>query len=160
MRLPRSVKNMITSSENVTQFNRFNVSFSSTFSLSGLPCLLEFDPPTETDGPLGAMAMALAFIRLGKRVTIMTDEANEAVVLAAGAALGATTSPPLVNVEEKRSPRASPGKLLPFYFSRDLTCLVVVYILFNDAFSHFHGYVNYRSTYNFVKFNSGVISTC
>ena len=79
---------------------------------SGLPCLLDFDPPTETDGPLGAMAMALAFIRLGKRVTVMTDEANEAVVLAAGAALGATTTPPLINSEEKpRSPRASPGKL-------------------------------------------------
>lgn len=56
------------------------------------------------------MAMALAFIRLGKRVTVLTDEANEAVVLAAGAALGATTTPPLINTQEKpRSPRASPG---------------------------------------------------
>jgi hypothetical protein len=57
--------------------------------ITGFPCMMEHTPPTETDGPLGAMAIALALIRLGKRVVVATDEVNEQVLLAAAAALGA-----------------------------------------------------------------------
>ena len=58
--------------------------------ITGFPCMMEHTPPTETDGPLGAMAIALALIRLGKKVVVATDEVNEQVLLAAAAALGAT----------------------------------------------------------------------
>jgi NAD(P)-dependent dehydrogenase (short-subunit alcohol dehydrogenase family) len=38
------------------------------------------------------MAIALALIRLGKKVVVATDEVNESVLLAAAAALGATST--------------------------------------------------------------------
>lgn len=50
--------------------------------LTGYPCCLH-DPPTETDGPLGAIAMARAISALGIRTVILTDECNEAPVSAA-----------------------------------------------------------------------------
>jgi hypothetical protein len=56
--------------------------------LSGFPCMLKFTPPTETDGPLGSMAIARALLALGKTVTILTDECNEGVFLACGAESG------------------------------------------------------------------------
>lgn len=56
--------------------------------LSGFPCMLKHTPPTETDGPLGSMAIARALLALGKTVTILTDECNEGVFLACGAASG------------------------------------------------------------------------
>ncbi|CAM9930762.1 unnamed protein product [Ectocarpus fasciculatus] len=56
--------------------------------ITGFPCLLDFTPPTETDGPLGAVAIARALVELGKDVVIATDECNEEPVLAAVAASG------------------------------------------------------------------------
>jgi len=56
--------------------------------ITGFPCLLDHTPPTETDGPLGAVAIARALIVLGKTVTILTDECNEEVMLACVAAAG------------------------------------------------------------------------
>jgi hypothetical protein len=40
---------------------------------TGYPCCLS-DPPTETDGPLGALAIARALSSLGKKVVILTDQ--------------------------------------------------------------------------------------
>jgi hypothetical protein len=54
--------------------------------LTGFPCLLDYDPPTETDGPLGAVAIAKACLLLGKKVVLLTDECNEDVLLACTAA--------------------------------------------------------------------------
>ena len=56
--------------------------------ISGFPCMLDHEPPTETDGPLGAMAIARACLALGKAVSILTDECNEDVFLACCAASG------------------------------------------------------------------------
>lgn len=49
--------------------------------VTGFPCLIDYTPPTETDGPLGAAAIAYTLLRLGKRVTILTDTCNEEVML-------------------------------------------------------------------------------
>ena len=51
--------------------------------LSGFPCCINFDPPTETDGPPGTLAIARAAIILGYEVTIVTDDCNGAVFRAA-----------------------------------------------------------------------------
>lgn len=56
--------------------------------ITGFPCLLDYNPPTETDGPLGAVAIARSLIVLGKKVTILTDECNEEVMLACVASSG------------------------------------------------------------------------
>lgn len=56
--------------------------------ITGFPCMIDFDPPTETDGPLGAMAIARAILRMGKRVIILTDQCNEEVLLACAAGSG------------------------------------------------------------------------
>ena len=56
--------------------------------ISGFPCMLDHDPPTETDGPLGALAIARACLALGKSVVLLTDECNEEVFLACCAASG------------------------------------------------------------------------
>ena len=54
--------------------------------LTGFPCLLDYDPPTETDGPLGALALAKSLLILGKKVIVLTDECNEEVLLACSSA--------------------------------------------------------------------------
>jgi len=51
--------------------------------LSGFPCCVDSDPPTETDGPPGTFAIARAALGLGYRVTVVTDECNRAVFAAA-----------------------------------------------------------------------------
>lgn len=51
--------------------------------ITGFPCLLDYAIPTETDGPLGALAIAKACLGLGKRVVLLTDEVNEEVMLQA-----------------------------------------------------------------------------
>ena len=48
--------------------------------ITGFPCNLKHDPPTETDGPLGAFSIARALVLLGKNVTVVTDECNFDVV--------------------------------------------------------------------------------
>ena len=54
--------------------------------ITGFPCMLDYDPPTETDGPLGALAMARALLACNKQVILITDECNEECILAAAAA--------------------------------------------------------------------------
>lgn len=65
--------------------------------ITGFPCLLDFIPPTETDGPLGAVAIAKTLIEIGKEVIILTDECNEEPLLASVA--GAGLSSPLLLLE-------------------------------------------------------------
>jgi D-glutamate cyclase len=65
--------------------------------LTGFPCLLDFTPPTETDGPLGAVAIAKTLLAAGKEVVILTDECNEEPMLATVA--GAGLSNPLLTLE-------------------------------------------------------------
>ena len=56
--------------------------------ITGFPCMLDFDPPTETDGPLGALAIARSLIGAGKSVVIVTDECNSEPILAAAGGAG------------------------------------------------------------------------
>lgn len=53
-------------------------------------------PPTETDGPLGTLSMVKSLLFLQKKVTIITDEANEKIVCGALAHYGFTNSVKLV----------------------------------------------------------------
>ena len=54
--------------------------------LSGFPCCVTQTPPTETDGPPGAVALAMVAVGMGHRATIVTDDCNKAVFAAAVAA--------------------------------------------------------------------------
>jgi D-glutamate cyclase len=57
--------------------------------LSGFPCCVDHTPPTETDGPSGAVAIGRAGLAVGyTRVVIVTDECNYAVFHAAAACTG------------------------------------------------------------------------
>lgn len=47
--------------------------------LSGFPCLVNHDPPTETDGPNGTFALAYCALALGYRCVVVTDECNARV---------------------------------------------------------------------------------
>ena len=49
--------------------------------LTGFPCCMTETPPTETDGPSGALAIARAAVSLGLNVLLLTDECNEEVVM-------------------------------------------------------------------------------
>jgi D-glutamate cyclase len=51
--------------------------------ITGFPCLLDHYIPTETDGPMGALAIAKACLGLGKYVCLLTDEVNEEVMISA-----------------------------------------------------------------------------
>ncbi|KAL3944855.1 MAG: hypothetical protein SGBAC_001057 [Bacillariaceae sp.] len=51
--------------------------------LSGFPCCVTHDPPTETDGPPGTFAIARAMAALSHEVIVVTDTCNEAVFAAA-----------------------------------------------------------------------------
>lgn len=52
--------------------------------LSGFPCCVDQTPPTETDGPPGAVAIGRAGIALGyPRVVLVTDDCNRDVFAAA-----------------------------------------------------------------------------
>lgn len=64
---------------------------STVIVLSGFPCCVRETPPTETDGPPGALAIARAGLALGHRVVLVTDDCNRAVFAAACAAVGTTT---------------------------------------------------------------------
>ena len=44
--------------------------------LTGFPCMVEHTPPTETDGPPGALAVARACLGLGKSVRLLIDEVS------------------------------------------------------------------------------------
>lgn len=56
--------------------------------ITGFPCLMDHCPPTETDGPPGALAIARAALAMGKNVVVVTDECNEEVMIAAAAGSG------------------------------------------------------------------------
>lgn len=60
--------------------------------LSGFPCLIDENPPTETDGILGTIAIAKALVGINKRVVIVTDECNELPFLAAAGQSGLKAS--------------------------------------------------------------------
>jgi hypothetical protein len=61
--------------------------------LTGFPCRITATPPTETDGPSGAVAIALASVRLGKRTAVATDDSSAEVVRATAAAVGLSPTP-------------------------------------------------------------------
>eukprot|EP00040_Diaphanoeca_grandis_P028000 m.160677 g.160677 ORF g.160677 m.160677 type:complete len:640 (+) comp31195_c0_seq2:321-2240(+) len=63
--------------------------------ITGFPCNLE-PPYCETDGPVGAVALARALVLLGKHVTLIADDATVTVVEAAKSACAETTSIDLV----------------------------------------------------------------
>jgi len=50
--------------------------------VTGFPCLMQHEIPTETDGPSGTVAICRALTRMGKskKVTIVTDDCNKTVV--------------------------------------------------------------------------------
>jgi hypothetical protein len=70
--------------------------------VTGFPCLLDLVPPTETDGPLGAVALARAFLAATKAahegdpepsVVLLTDDCNGAVMAVAVEAAGLAADP-------------------------------------------------------------------
>lgn len=76
--------------------------------ITGFPCLIDFTPPTETDGPLGAVAIARAFLSstaasIGLSETensspeptlyLLTDECNKEVLQASIDAAGISNHP-------------------------------------------------------------------
>lgn len=50
--------------------------------LTGFPCCVEHSPPTETDGPSGALVIARACLSRGLRVLMLTDDCNGEVIQA------------------------------------------------------------------------------
>lgn len=56
---------------------------STVLVLSGFPCCVNESPPTETDGPPGAFAIARAALALGHVVILVTDDCNKLVFGAA-----------------------------------------------------------------------------
>jgi len=49
--------------------------------LTGFPCLLDYEIPTETDGPIGALSIGKSLIKMGKsKVWILSDESNHQVL--------------------------------------------------------------------------------
>lgn len=60
---------------------------SSVLVLSGFPCCVDQSPPTETDGPPGAISLCRTALGLGHEVILVTDECNEAVFRAAAECL-------------------------------------------------------------------------
>ena len=51
--------------------------------LTGFPCLIDHTPPTETDGPVGAVAIARAVLGAGGSAALLTDDCNVDVLRAA-----------------------------------------------------------------------------
>lgn len=56
---------------------------STVIVLSGFPCCVNENPPSETDGPPGTFAIARAVAALGHKVLVVTETCNEAVFGAA-----------------------------------------------------------------------------
>ena len=44
--------------------------------ITGFPCLMDCNPPTETDGLAGALALARAIVARGRDVVLVTDDIN------------------------------------------------------------------------------------
>ena len=66
--------------------------------LSGFPCCINENPPTETDGPPGTFAIARAAYAMGHQVIVVTDDCNKDVF---AAALKGLSLPPRVIPWEK-----------------------------------------------------------
>jgi len=60
--------------------------------LSGFPCCVNESPPTETDGPPGAISIARTALALDYSVLLVTDECNLTVFEAAAQSLGDNTN--------------------------------------------------------------------
>lgn len=69
---------LLVAAEEVMKCNRIVI-------ITGFPCMMSYTPPTETDGPLGALCIARSALAIDKEVLILTDECNEESVLAAAA---------------------------------------------------------------------------
>ena len=82
----RGIKEIIPDGTELLNAARDMVKSNYVAIITGFPCLLDYTPPTETDGPLGALAIAKALLVMGKKVIVLTDECNEEVLLACGAA--------------------------------------------------------------------------
>lgn len=65
---------------------------SSVVILSGFPCCVNHSPPTETDGPPGAISIARTALALGYDVILVTDECNREVFEAAAESLSSQLS--------------------------------------------------------------------
>lgn len=61
--------------------------------LTGFPCRVADSPPTETDGPPGAVALVAAALALGKRAALVTDECNAPALAAVAGAAGVAGHP-------------------------------------------------------------------
>mmetsp|Transcript_22919 Transcript_22919/g.55476 ORF Transcript_22919/g.55476 Transcript_22919/m.55476 type:complete len:293 (+) Transcript_22919:34-912(+) len=131
--------------------------------LTGFPCLLDRECPTETDGPSGAIAVALAVVRSGKKAVIAVDECN-AKVLQAGLSqckeeITLEVFPPASawdDAQQKRLAelggragcvvaleRAGPGKDGKYYTmrARDMTSLLApLDRLFDDSYRSSNGF--------------------
>ena len=84
----RGIREIIPSSPELLNAAHAMIAAKNIANITGFPCLLDYTPPTETDGPLGALAIAKSLVALGKKVRVLTDECNEEVLLACGLASG------------------------------------------------------------------------
>jgi hypothetical protein len=77
----RGMKNLIVDGD-LAQASRLLAKLppdSTTVILSGFPCCVTQNPPTETDGPPGTFAIARASVALGHRAVVVVDECNRKV---------------------------------------------------------------------------------
>lgn len=79
--------------------------------LTGFPCLVDHSPPTETDGPLGSVALAELLLKLGKKVYILTDECNEEPLLSCVAQSGIWSTSSSVGLEQQLHLESFPDRL-------------------------------------------------
>eukprot|EP00941_MAST-03F_sp_MAST-3F-sp1_P002525 g2525.t1 len=70
-------------SDGLYRASRSLLSSSSSLVLTGFPCHTTFDPPTETDGPLGALAICRSLSVHGYQANIVTDKCNANAINAA-----------------------------------------------------------------------------
>ena len=80
------ITSLLSSSETTTnEEDSINIKQHHVLVLSGFPCCVNDRPPTETDGPPGAIAIAKCVLALGRNVhvTIITDDCNRVVFEAA-----------------------------------------------------------------------------
>lgn len=81
----RGIKEILLPSGEMLTAARAMVDAKRVAIITGFPCMMKYTPPTETDGPLGALALAKCLLALGKDVVVATDECNEEVLLACAA---------------------------------------------------------------------------
>jgi D-glutamate cyclase len=80
----RGMKALIVQGDLYEASKRLAAAGTTVVLLSGFPCGVQHNPPTETDGPPGTLALARAAMALGwKRVVVVTDDCNREVFAAA-----------------------------------------------------------------------------